>query len=31
MEGRGAGKIVYSCLKLSGIDLLNRFKFENHR
>ena len=27
VEGRGTGKIVYSCLKLSGIDLLNGFNF----
>ena len=27
VEGRGTGKIVYSCLKLSGIDRLNRFNF----
>ena len=27
LEGRGTGKIVYSCLKLSGIDLLIGFNF----
>ena len=27
VEGRGTGKIVYSCLKLSGIDLLIGFNF----
>ena len=27
MEGRGTGKIVYSCLKFSGKDLLIGFNF----
>ena len=26
-KGEEPGKIVYSCLKLSGIDRLNRFNF----